>query len=99
MADGIGPLGLCNLHNTLCNDGARERRSEHIFLVLRPRHHRGDDIVVYEFVRKILNVYFGCSRLDCLFLESLKLIALSDISADRYNITIIIIFLEPRNNN
>ena len=98
VADSVSALCLCDLNYTLCDNGTRERRTEHILLVFSARHNGGNNVILNELLGEVLYVYLGSACLYCLLLKSVKLVALSYVSAYRDNLTVVIILFEPRND-
>ena len=95
MADGVGTLGLGDLHQTLGNDGPGEGGTQQIVLVLGAHHHRGDNHLVHHLVCEILHIQLGRAGLDGLLLQTVQLGPLSHIAGDGNDLGIIIVFLQP----
>ena len=74
-------------------------RAEQIVLVLCIRFEAGPDVVGDVFFTQVFDVQLGCTGLDGLFFETVKLRALTDIAGDGDDFTVVVVFLEPRNDN
>ena len=99
VADGVGVLRLCYLHDALGDDGTRKGGAQHIFLVLRTRLDGGDDVLVHEFVGEILDVQLGRARFQRLFLEPFKLVRLPYVAGDRDDFAVVVVLFEPRDDD
>ena len=100
MADRVGALFLGDVHDRLCNDGTRKRRAEQIFVLIDGAClHGREDIVLDKFLLQIEHIEFGRARLLCLFLQSVQFRSLSDVPGDGNDLAVIVIFLEPRDDD
>ena len=99
VADGVCAFLKRDLCQPLTDDRARQRRAEHVFLILCACLHRRDDDVVDKLVGQILDVDFGCAGLQRLLLQSLQLVRLSDVARDRDDLAVIVVLLQPRNDD
>ena len=99
VADGVRALRLGYLHDALGDDGTRKGRPQHIFLILRPCFHGGDDVLVHEFVREVLDVELGRARLQRFFFQPLELVRLPDIAGHRDDLAVVVILFEPRDDD
>ena len=95
MADGVRVLRLCDLHYALGDDGTRKGRAQHILFILRSRLDGGDDIVVHELVREVLDVELGSARFQRLFLKPFELVRLPHVAGDRDDLAVVVVLLEP----
>ena len=95
----IRALSQRNFHNPLCDHRTRKRGAEHIFLIQRSCLYGRNDIVIYKGIGQILDIKLGCARLQRLFLQPLQLVVLPDIRRNGNDFTVVIIFLQPRNDN
>ena len=99
VADGVRPLGLGNLHQALGDDGPGESGAQQIVLILGPHHHGGDNDVVHHLVYQVLYVQLGSSGLDGLLLQAVQLIPLPHVGGYRDDLRIVVVFLQPGNND
>ena len=99
VANSVRTFFFRDLHDTLRDYGTGKRSTQQIFLVFCARLHGGDYVFVYEFVRQVLYVQLGRARLQSLFFQALQLVRLSYVSAHRDNFAVIVIFLQPRNDD
>ena len=84
-----------DLNECLCNAGTRVARTEEIFLVNSTRLHGGNDVIVDVIVGEIKHIELRCARLQRLFLKTLKLVCLTDVTRHRDNLAVVVIFLQP----
>ena len=100
MADSVSTLCNSDLSNSLCDDGTCKRGTEEVLaLVDSVSLNGGVDIILNEFFLKILNVKLGSACLLSLFLETVKLGALSNVSGNSDYLAVVVVFLEPGNND
>ena len=99
VADSVAAFLECNLNESLCDAGTRVRRAEEVFLIDRARLHCGDDVVVNVIVAEVEDVELRRARLESLFLESFKLVSLTDVTRDRDDLAVVVVFLEPRDDD
>ena len=93
--DGVGALLQGDLHKTLGDAGARVAGAEQIILINGARLHAGDDIVIHIFIRQIEHVQLGRAGLQSLLLEAFQLVRLADVAGYRDNLTVVVILLQP----
>ena len=99
VADSIGTLLDSDLGKTLCNAGASVRRAEQVLLVDSACLNAGNDVIVNVLVGEIENVKLRCACLECLFFKTLKLVRLTDVARNRDYLAVVVVFLEPRNDD
>ena len=100
VADSVSTLCNSDLSNSLCDDGTCKRGTEEVLaLVDSVSLNGGVDIILNEFFLKILNVKLGSACLLSLFLEAVKLGALSNVSGNSDYLAVVVVFLEPGNND
>ena len=95
VSDGVGALRLGDLHQTLCYDGPGKGGAQKIPFIVGAHHHGGDDHVVHHLIGEILHIELGCAGLDGLFLQAIQLGALSHVAGNGDDLRIIIVFLQP----
>ena len=95
VADGVRALGYRDLREPLGDDRPRQRGAEHVVLIHRAGLDSGDDEVVHELVRQVLDIELGRSGLYRLLLQALELVGLADVAGDGDDLAVIIVFLQP----
>ena len=95
VADGVGPLGLGDLHQALGDDGPGKGGAQQVILVLGAHHHGGDDDVVHHLIRQIFHIQLGSAGLDGLFLQTIQLGALAHVAGDGDDLGIVVVLLQP----
>ena len=99
MADSVCIFLDCDVYKTFSNTGTCVACTEKIFLVNRTCLHCGDDVFIYIFFCKVKNVKLGSACLYSLFFKTFKLVILSYVTCNGDNLTVIVVFLKPRNND
>ena len=57
------------------------------------------DVIVNVIVAEVEDVELGSTGLERLFLKSLKLVSLTDVARDCDYFAVVVVFLEPRNDD
>ena len=99
VADGIRALLLCDIDKCLRDARTCMAGTEQILLVYRARLHGRNDVVVNIVVGKIEDIELGGTGLECLLLQTVKLVCLTDVTRDRDDLAIVVVLLQPRNND
>ena len=99
VADRVRALGLCDLHKALCNAGAGVRGAEEVVLVLGVRLEAGPNVVFNIILLEVFDVELRGAGLNRLLLEAVELRALAHVAGNRDNLAVIVVFLEPRDND
>jgi hypothetical protein len=87
------------LAKALGDHGTCQSRTHQVFLVLSTSLHGGNDHFFYEFFRQILNIDLGGAGLQSLFLQAVQFICLTHVTGYGNDLGIIIVLLQPRNDN
>jgi hypothetical protein len=99
VADGVSTLLDGDLSQALGDAGTGVGGTQQVFLVNGAGLHARNDIFVNVFLGQIKHVQFGRTRLERLFLQALQFVRLTDITRYGDDLTVVIIFLEPRNDD
>ena len=99
VADCVRTFGKRDFHNSLGNGRTGKRRTEHIVFVQRPCLYAGEHIVGKKIFCDIFNVDFGSSGFQGFFFQSVQFVRLTDVGGNRNDFGIVVIFLQPRNDN
>ena len=75
------------------------RGSEKVILIFCIRLQTRPNVIGNVFLSQILDIELGCARFQRLLLETVELGSLTDISGYRNDLTVIVVFLQPRNDN
>src|SRR6185436_6457947 len=95
----ISAFGESDLDLTSCEQWPGDRRTEEIrSLVTRSGLHQRPEKICDEFGTQILNIDFGCSRSERLFLDPLQFVVLANIPSHRDDFASVVLF-EPRNDD
>ena len=73
--------------------------TQQIFFVNSAGLERRNDEIVNKLIGDVLDVDLTCTGLDCLFLQALKLVSLTYVAGYADDFGVIVVFLEPRNND
>ena len=94
VADSVGALRLCDLHESFRDDGTREGCSEQILaLINRACLHCRENILLNELLVEILDIELGSACFYSLFLEAVKLGALSYVAGYRDHLAVVVVLL------
>ena len=101
VANCVSALCLCNLNQTLTDEWTGEGSTQQIVVLVNSAClYSWPNILFYEFFLNILNIQLRSTGLQCLFLQALQLkVTLTNVSCYRNNLTVVIVLLEPRNND
>ena len=99
VGNGIRALGKRNLGKLLADDGSCKRRAEQVLFILRTHHDRRDDNLVAHFIDKVGDDQLACAGLKRLFLQTLELVALTDVGGNSDDFGVIVVFLQPGNDD
>ena len=100
VADGVCALGLGNFNDTLCDDRAGKGRAEQVLvLVDRTCLYGGINIFLNEFFLEVFNVELRCTGLQCFFFQTVKLRALTHVGGNRDDLAVVVVFLQPRDDD
>ena len=99
VADGVGTLGLGDLHQLLGDNGAGEGGAQQVGLILGVGHDGGDDDVVHHLVGQVGHDQLAGAGLEGLLLQTFQLGALTHIAGDGDDLGITVVFLQPGNDD
>ena len=99
MGDGVGAFGQRDLGELLADDGPRKGGAEQVLLILGIHHDGRDDNLVAHLVGEVGDDELARAGLDGLFLQTVELVALADVGRDGDDLRIIVIFLQPGNDD
>ena len=99
VADGVGTLGAGDLHHALCQNGAGKAGAQQIALVVGPGLHGGDDVILHEFIRQILDIQLGSAACLGAFFQPVQLALLPHITAHRDDLAVVVMLFQPRDDD
>ena len=100
VADSVSAFLDSDLSNPLSDYRTSEGSTEHIsVLVDRACLNCGVNVILNELFLEVLDVELGSACLDSLFLKTVKLCALSYVAGNSDDLAVIVVFLEPRNDD
>ena len=98
VADGGCAFFAGNFHKPFCDDRARHRSTEQVFIFIYGMSlYAGEDIFVTEFVDDVFYVKFRGAAKFCSFFQAVKFFFLAAINTYT-NYFIVKVFLKPRDN-
>ena len=95
MADSIGMLLMCDLHNALCKQRTCKAGTKKVSFIIGTGLHGRNNIIIDEFFCQILDIQFTCTTGFCTFFKIIQFISLSDITTDSNYFVVIIMFFQP----
>ena len=99
VGNGIRALGKRNLGKLLADDRSCKCRAEQVLFILRTHHDRRDANLVAHFIDKVSDDQLACAGLKRLFLQTLELVALTDVGGNSDDFGVIVVFLQPGNDD
>ena len=95
VGDGVGVLLLGDLHQALGDHRPGMGRAEQIILVHSARLEARHDVVVDVLLGQVQHIELRCTGLQRLLLQALKLVRLADVARDRDDLAVVVVLLEP----
>ena len=95
MNDGVGAFLFGDLHQALGNDGPGVGCAQQVLFIHGAGFEAGHDVFIDVFVRKIEHIKLGRTGLKRLLLQTLQLVGLADIAGDCDDLAVVVILLEP----
>ena len=74
-------------------------RAEQVFLINGARLHGWNNVFIHILVGQIFYIQFGCAGFESLFFQAFQLVGLADVSGDGNHFAVVVIFLQPRNDD
>ena len=99
VGNGVGAFGQRDLGELLADDGPRKGGAEQVLLILGIHHDGRDDDLVAHLVGEVGDDELARAGLDGLFLQTVELVALADVGRDGDDLRIVVIFLQPGNDD
>ena len=99
VRDGVRALGEGDLGQLLADDRSCKGRAQQVGLILGVHLHRRNDDLVDHLVDQIGDDQLACAGLEGLFFESIQLVALADVCGHRDDLRIVVVFLQPRDDD
>ena len=98
VTDGIGLFLLRYLYQSLRVARSCGTGSQQVLFVNCTGLHGRDDEIIHIFIRQIQNVQLGCAGLNGLLFQTIQLIILSYVAGYGNDFAVVVVFLQPRNN-
>ena len=98
VSNSVSAFLLGDFNDTLCDYGAGERGAQQILFVLGAGLESGEDILVNELVGEVFDVELGSAGFESLFFQTVKLVALTNVSGYGDNFTAVVL-LQPGDND
>ena len=100
VADSVSALCDSYLSYSLSDDGACERSTQQILIFIYSAClHGGVYIIFDEFFLQIFDIKLGSACLDSLFLKTVKLGTLTNVTRYGDHLAVVVVFFEPRNDD
>ena len=100
VADGICALFQSDSCQFLTDDRTSERGTQQVAVLVNCASlYGGENVVLNEGLLQIQNDQLGSAGLDCLFFQTVQLCTLSYVCGNCDNFAVIVIFLQPRNDD
>ena len=89
----------CDFTETLCNARAGCAGSKKVFFIYSSCLHGWNDVVLHVVIHQVQGIELGCTGLYGLLLQTFQLICLSYITCNSNDFRIVIVLLEPWNDD
>ena len=99
VADGVGAFLERDLDQTLGDAGAGVAGAEQILFIHRPRLDAGDDEIVNVLLGEVQHVQLGSAGLECLFLQALQFVCLTDVTGHGDDLAVVVVLFQPRDDD
>ena len=99
VAYGVRALLYGDVNKTLCDAGARVAGAQQVTLVNGSGLQAGHDVIGCVLLGEVENIQLARACFDRLFLKTLELVGLADIAGDCDNLAVIVVFLQPGDND
>ena len=99
MSHGVGTFCQRNLGQLLANHRARKRSAQQVSFILGIHLQRGNDNLVAHFVNQVGHDKLRSTRCQRLLLQAFKLVGLAHVTGNGNNLGVVVVFLQPRNDN
>ena len=95
VADGVSAFLESDLNEPLGNAWTGRAGTQQVFFVDGAGFHGGDNKVIHIFIHEIQHIQLGSAGLQGFLFQSLEFVSLSDIAGDGDDFRIVVVFLEP----
>ena len=95
VGDGVGVLGLGDLHQLLGDDGSCKGGAQQVLLIAGAHLQGGPDDVLHHLVGQVGDVQLAGAGLDGLLLQTVQLVALAHIGGHGDDLGIVVVLLQP----
>ncbi len=99
VGDGVGPLGQGDLGQLLADDRPGKGGAQKVGFVLGPHFQGGDDDVLHHLVHQVRHNQLAGAGGQGLFFQTLQLIVLAHVAGHGDDLGVIIVFLQPGDND
>ena len=99
MDNGVRTFLQGDLYKALRDAGTCVAGAQQIVFIDSARFHTGNDIVIHIFIRQIQDIELGRTGLLCLLFQALELIRLSHIAGNGNDFAVVVVFLQPRDDD
>ena len=99
VADGICAFLDGDISQSLCNAGTCKAGAQQVVLVLRAELQGGEDVVLHKVLLQVQHVQLGSAGSLGLFFQTIQLGALTHVTGDSDDLAVVVIFLQPGNDD
>ena len=99
VADGVSAFLLGDFHQALGDAGTGVAGAQQVIFVHSAGFHGGDDVVIHIFLRQVQNIQLAGAGLNGLLFQTVQLGALADVAGDGDDFRIVVVLLQPRDDN
>ena len=95
VGDGVGALGLGDLHQLLADDGPCEGGAQQVLLIAGAHLQGGPDDLLHHLVGEVGHDELAGAGLEGLLLQAVQLVVLAHVAGHGDDLGVVVVFLQP----
>ena len=99
VADGVCAFLDGDIRQSLGDAGTCKAGAQQVVLVLCAELQGGEDVVLHEVLLQVQHVQFGSAGSLGLFFQTIQLRALTHVTGDSDDLAVVVVFLQPGNDD
>ena len=99
MADGICTFLDGDIRQSLGDARTCKAGAQQVIFVLRAELQGGEDVVLHKVLLQVQHVQLGCAGRLGLFFQTVQLGALTHVTGDSDDLAVVVVFLQPGNDD
>ena len=99
VADGVCAFLDGDISQSLCDAGTCKAGAQQVVLVLCAELQGGEDVVLHKVLLQVQHVQLGSAGSLGLFFQTIQLGALTHVTGDSDDLAVVVVFLQPGNDD